>query len=190
MKSAKTRALKKRKAQHKQPVHSQHAAKTHKPASKAPKAKKAHKAPVKKTAAQARTAHARALSPGGVSCCSALAVAASARLSGWPVADEDVLDLYRLTADSHSAAPSILATLDAAYVFGLAGVRPVSFEPVDLDDPAAVILGLDLPEAPHAVTLDPSGAVWSWDALYDLTSEAVVEEAWLVTWPRCAVAFR
>lgn len=62
-------------------------------------------------------------------------------------------------------------------------VRLVRFEPVDLDDPAAVILGLDLPEAPHAVALDPSGAVWSWGALYDLTGEAVIAEAWAVEWP-------
>lgn len=54
------------------------------------------------------------------------------------------------------------------------------------DAPGAIvhglILGLDMPEGRHTVAVDPSGYVWSWGELYELTSEAVVEEAWAVTW--------
>lgn len=180
MKAAKTRALH-RKAAH---AHGAGAA-AKKPAAKAkqaPKATAAKKAPVRRTAAQVKAAHNRAWSPGGVSCCAAEAAAASLRLAGYPVAYADVLALYRRTADSPDAGASILVTLEAALVHGLAGIRPAVFAPVDPDDPAAVILGLDLPEAPHAVTLDPSGAVWSWGGLYDLTDEAVTAEAWAVEW--------
>jgi hypothetical protein len=262
VKAAKTRALRKR-AAHKPPVHPVH---KRKPAAKA---KKAHKAPVHRSAAAVKAAKARGLSPGAVSCCSAIALTASLRLAGWPAGAEDVLDLYRLTADSPDAGASIVATLDAAYLFGLAGVRPLSFTPALLaevggaqdeelheagDDgpgpeggrylpghaaqhnplashppaqtryradgwwnrttwkrerglwhhlavpadsngsPAllanpgtSLILGLDLPEGRHAVAADPAGGVWSWGGLYDLTGEAVTEEAWLVTWPRRAV---
>lgn len=181
MKAAKTRALHK-----KHPVHAHHGgAVAKKPAAKAkkaPKATAAKKAPVRRTAAQVKAAHNRAWSPGGVSCCAAEALAASLRLTGRPVRDEDVLALYWRTAAHADAGASILATMEAASAWGLAGIRPVRFAPVDLDDPAAVILGLDLPEAPHAVALDPSGTVWSWGGLYDLTPEAVIAEAWAVEW--------
>lgn len=181
MKAAKTRALHKRATHGSKRSTSTHAAaKAHK---RAPKVKKT---PVRRTAVQVKAAHARAFSPGGAACCSAEALAASLRLAGWPVADVDVLALHKLTASSPDAAAPLWRTLEAALAYGLAGVRPVSFEPVSLDDPAAVILGLDLPEAPHAVTLDPSGGVWSWGGLYDLGGEAVVEEAWTVTWPRAS----
>jgi hypothetical protein len=62
-----------------------------------------------------------------VACCSHEALAASLRLSGWPVSDADVLALYWHTARDEHAGASILATLEAAGEFGLAGVRPVSF---------------------------------------------------------------
>ncbi|MCW2899007.1 MAG: hypothetical protein JWO67_1272 [Streptosporangiaceae bacterium] len=188
---------------------------------------------------------ARALSLGDVSCCAADALAWSLRLSGWPVDAADVLALYKLTADSPDAGASILATLDAAHVFGLAGVRPVKFESVDLelagqwgqrvidagDDAASgaerlkvsaaldrnladvpyfaasapaedrqprvelagrcgdllrthgLILGVDLP-GPHAVC-QRDGQWWTWGEPYDpcCFPDAVIEEAWAVTWP-------
>ena len=172
------------------------------------------------------TAKKRGLALGeAVACCAAEAVAASARLAGWPVGDADVLALYELTADSPDAGASILATLDAAYVFGLAGVRPVSFRAecgggalggcregrgllveeaqgcidprfddlghhllpqrplVDIHAGQPLILGLDLP-GPHTVLAD-LGYWWSWGELYDPAGwpDAVVEEAWSVTWP-------
>jgi hypothetical protein len=152
-----------------------------------------------------------------VACCSAEALAASLRLTGRPVSDEDVLALYWHTARDEDAGASILATLEAAGEFGLAGVRPVSFGPVSvpsLDVPeqgepllrgsfhlgcpegirdegdlhlgpvhaASVILGLELP-APHAV-LD-TGAEWiSWGEPWPAWAfpDAVVSEAWSVTW--------
>jgi hypothetical protein len=118
----------------------------------------------------------------GVACCSAEALAASLRLAGRAVSDKDVLALYEHTADGPDAGASIWATLEAAGEFGLAGIRPVSFALVDLDDPTAVILGLSLP-APHAVLAQP-GAWWSWGEPYDpaMWPDAVIEEAWTVTW--------
>lgn len=242
MKAAKTRAL-----------HRKHAGtgKHHSSAKHTPTAHRkgatGHKQVARRTVAQVKAAHARALSAGDVSCCSAEALAASLRLAGVAVADADVLALYWHTAESANAGASIAGTLETAYRWGLAGTRPESFVPVDVHeldatacshgtraehaaeldtlqtgqldclddvpvalldchqpfavagfdgyrgdvgrgDPARVlvhslILGLDLPEGPHAVTLDPGGGVWSWGELYELGGEAVIEEAWAVTWP-------
>jgi hypothetical protein len=145
------------------------------------KAATAKKAGATRTALSPKAARARAL--GDCASCCAEAVVTSLRLSGRAVAPEDVLTLYRYTADGLIAGATIQATLEAAAAHGVAGARPVSFAPVALDDPAAVILGLDLPEGPHAVTLGKSGDVWSWGSLYEMTDEAVIEEAWSVIWP-------
>lgn len=179
MKSAATRALNKKHAgtaKHKPTP-------KHKPTAHK-KAATAHKQTARRTALTAKAAHARALSIGDVSCCTADALAASLRLSGWTVTAADVLALYRLTADSPDAGASIVATLDAAYVFGLAGVRPVSFAEVrDLDTPGPLLLGVDLPGR-HTV-LAHEGRWWSWSEPFPLAAfpDAVIEEAWEVTWP-------
>jgi hypothetical protein len=62
-----------------------------------------------------------------VACCAAEALAASLRLSGVPVSDADVMALYWHTADDPEAGASILATLEAAWRFGLGGIRPVHY---------------------------------------------------------------
>ena len=62
-----------------------------------------------------------------VACCAAEALAASLRLSGVPVSDADVLDLYWRTADDPDAGAPILAALEAASEFGIGGIRPASF---------------------------------------------------------------
>lgn len=152
------------------------------------------------------TTHARGLAVAGeVACCTAEALAASLRLAGWPVGYEDVLALHRLTgADDERGAP-ILATLETASAFGLAGVRPQWFAmsrsnttlaaavrmtatdqamAVDLAVmPPNLILGVDLPGA-HAVLATPGGW-WSWGDLWCPCEfpDAVIEEAWVVTWP-------
>ena len=118
-----------------------------------------------------------------VACCAAEALAASLRLSGLSVGDEDVLTLYRHTADGPDAGASIVATLNAAAVYGLAGVRPASFR---YENPItgypALILGVGLP-GPHTVLATPDGW-WSWGELHDPAAfpDAVVEEAWWVAW--------
>lgn len=140
-----------------------------------------------------------------VACCSAQALAASARLAGFRVTDADVLALYWRTASHEDAGATIEETLEAAREFGLAGVRLGSFQPVQLDvaslpllqphpvsfgefddGPArygvhGLIVGLTLPGGPHAVTLGPSGAAWSWGGLYSL-GQLEPEEAWAVRW--------
>jgi hypothetical protein len=172
----------------------------------APKIKAArHSAAVK--AAKTRAANAkkakhhtvRKLALGeGVACCSAEALAASLRLLGAVVTDEDVLALYWRTASDEDAGASILATLDAAARFGLAGCRPV-FEEVmppdclrpillQLQEPdmsarvsrAGLVFGLDVP-GPHAVLATPDGW-WSWGELYEPWTDDI-GEAWEVTWP-------
>jgi hypothetical protein len=47
-----------------------------------------------------------------------------------------------------------------------------------------LILKLDLPEGPHAVTVAPDGAWWSWGEPYDPADfgGAAVTEAWAVSW--------
>lgn len=128
----------------------------------------------------------------GVACCAAEALAASLRLSGRRVSDADVLALYRRTAGDPDTGASIVATLGGAAEFGLRGVRLSSFEPrpcpfVNAGGPpgadgAALILGIDLPGS-HAVLATPDGW-WSWGELYDPACwpDAVIEEAWAVTW--------
>lgn len=154
-----------------------------------------HKAAVKASktrAANAKKAKAhprRQLALGSVvACCSAEALAASLRLAGHAVSDADVLALYWHTARDEHAGASILATLEAAAEFGLAGVRPVSWGQKPLyfsGNPAPMyqlILGLALP-APHAV-LD-TGAEWiTWGERWPAWAfpDAVIEEAWTIRW--------
>lgn len=130
----------------------------------------------------------------GVACCSAEALAASLRLAGWPVTDADVLALYRRTAADLDAGASILATLEAAAEYGLAGWRP-RFEVAEtpaleegfsakITRPGlrSLILGLALP-APHAV-LD-TGSEWiTWGQAWPARAfpDAELEEAWTVEW--------
>jgi hypothetical protein len=77
---------------------------------------------------------------GGVACCSAEALAASLRLAGWPVDDDDVLALYRRTARDDDAGASILATLEAAGEYGLAGVRLIRFDAVEVHKADAYVI--------------------------------------------------
>jgi len=80
--------------------------------------------PARKTAARKKPVKRKWTPDGDVALCSARAVAESLRIAlGRPVSDEDVLTLYWHTADSPDAGASILATLEAASEFGLAGVR-------------------------------------------------------------------
>jgi len=115
-----------------------------------------------------------------IACCAAEALAASLRLSGWPVTQADVAELYFYTARSAVQGADIGDTLDAAARRGLAGARPV-FEP----DEYGVILGVDLP-GPHTV-LDDGTGWWSWGQHWPYGSfpEAVIEEAWSVSWRVC-----
>ena len=191
MKAARTRALNRKHA-----GTAKHSSTAKHTGSASRKGATAHKQVAKRAAATVKAAHLRAWSPGGASCCSAEALAASLRALGRPVAAQDVIALYERTADSPDAGASIVATLDAAWRFGLGGVRPVSYEPFEglivgdvapagalhAGQPRGLLLGLDMPEGRHTVALDPSGDVWSWGGLHELTGEAVIEEAWAVTW--------
>jgi hypothetical protein len=153
-----------------------------------------------------------ALTPGDVACCAAEALAASLRLAGRAVSDEDVMALYWHTADDPDAGATVEATLEAAWRFGLGGVRPARFAEEVLDypplplgqrlrdrlevelgehdhlvgfrplHPASLILGLELP-GPHTVLATPDGW-WSWGQLWCPCEwpDAVIEEAWAVSW--------
>jgi hypothetical protein len=168
----------------------------HHPSKQPAGAKKAPARSVHTKAKHPAHAKARQLSPGDVACCSAEALAASLRLAGRVVGADDVLALYWATAATPDAGAPVLATLDVATEAGFAGVRPRWFAelPLDLLGEAAevgrgiewgsvhaLILGLELPEGPHAVCASPAGW-WSWGGLWEFPG-AVVEEAWVVTWP-------
>lgn len=145
-------------------------------------------------------AKARALAlADGVACCSAEALAASLRLAGARVDDDDVLELHEATACCHDAGASILATLQAASESELAGYRPAPSRmagqdsnlqspipggyasgplrlphgALSLEPPAipgsSLILGLELP-GPHAVTVDDRGRWWSWGRPWDASA--------------------
>lgn len=142
----------------------------------------------------------RKLSPGDVACCSARAVGTLLGLT-----DDEVLALYWLTADGPDDGASIEDTLEAlrlghsslpvrSYTI-TAGLPRQSRErdsnprlqsasewPAPAVLPAsALILGLALPEGPHAVLATGDGW-WSWGELYDPSGfpGAVIEEAWAV----------
>lgn len=136
----------------------------------------------------------------GVACCSAEALAASLRLAGVPVGDDDVMALYERTASGPDAGASIWATLEAAAEFGLTTIAPFGYrrslpsadgpgyrqlyDAVRASQQSSLILGVTLPGGLHALTLDPSGRVWSWGELYDLPElgPGRIDEAWLVDW--------
>lgn len=132
------------------------------------------------------------LSLGDVQCCAAEALAASLRLSGRPVADEDVMALYWHTAGDPDAGASIVATLEAAWRYGLGGVRPRWFglanqrRPEVFPEPpntgASLILGVELP-GPHALLATPDGW-WSWGEPFNPAGwpDMTVEAAWAVNW--------
>lgn len=119
----------------------------------------------------------RQLALDGLAACSALALATSLRLAGGRVSLDDVEQLYWLTATGPDAGASILATLEAAQAFGVAGHRPVA------GGGGPVLLGLQLPAGPHTV-LDDGRFWWSWGARFAPADfpGAVVEETWQVTW--------
>lgn len=120
----------------------------------------------------------------GIACCAAEALAASLRLAGHLVTDEDVLELHRLAGGTPDDGLPIAVTLEAAQEFGLAGARPLTIWNVDSSPVSGLILGVTLPGGPHALTLDDSGAVWSWGELHDpgQLRPGPLEEAWLVDW--------
>jgi hypothetical protein len=150
------------------------------------KAAPGHKAPAahKKPAAKKKPAPRKLALGDAVACCSAEALAASLRLAGGSVSDDDVLALYWLTAGDADAGAPILGTLEAARGYGIGGCFPAGYRPAGaLDFQRSVLLGLALPAGPHAVACD-GARWWSWGEPYDPADfpGAVIEEAWVVTW--------
>jgi hypothetical protein len=124
-----------------------------------------------------------AAATGDLACCAAEAVAASLRLAGWPAGDGDVMALYGMTEDATGAGATMLATLEAAAEYGVAGRKPKSFGLAPRLE-RGVILGLALPDGPHFVC-DDGESWWSWGEAYCPCCEfpdAVIEEAWEVAW--------
>jgi hypothetical protein len=117
-----------------------------------------------------------------VACCAAEALAASLRLAGRAVADEDVLELYWRTAGHEDSGAGLLETIEAAATYGLAGVRLIDARPA-AQLTAGVVLGVDLAER-HALTVDGHG-VWTWGEWRPASCGllAAADEAWELTWP-------
>lgn len=116
-----------------------------------------------------------------VACCAAEALAASLRLTGHPVTDQDVLDLYWRTADHEDAGAGLWETFEAAADYGLAGVRLVDARPAAALG-TGVVLGVDMAER-HAATVDGHG-VWTWGEWRPASCGllAAADEAWEITW--------
>lgn len=116
-----------------------------------------------------------------VACCAAEALAVSLRLTGREVTGRDVLDLYWRTTDDPDSGATIPATLEAAAVYGLGGVRLVDARPVT-HARTGVVLGVDLAER-HAVTVDGHG-VWSWGTWRPVPGGLfeAADEAWELIW--------
>jgi hypothetical protein len=168
--------------------HRHHTAKHHPVHHRKHATKHAHHVHAKATHAGHAKARGLALSPGDVACCTAEALAAALCLQGVSVSDEDVLALYWHTASDPDAGASILATLVAAWRFGLGGIRPAWYMEAATGElltasTAPLILGLQLPEGPHTV-LAEDGRWWSWGEPWCPCDfpDAVVEEAWAVEW--------
>ena len=134
-----------------------------------------------KSAATRKSNKARGLSMGDVSCCAAQALAASLRLAGAEVGDEDILALYWHTARTPGQGASIADTLAAAQEFGLAGVLPASFTPVDVLH-GFCILGVELPGSHAVLDLGEHWATWNQFWPVSEFRDALIEEAWEVTW--------
>lgn len=117
-----------------------------------------------------------------VACCGAEAVAMSLRLAGHPVTERDMLDLYWLTAQDADTGAGLWDTVEAAGLYGLAGVRPLDIRRATHAD-TGVILELELTER-HAVTVDGDG-VWSWGLWRPAPPRllAAADQAWVITWP-------
>lgn len=112
-----------------------------------------------------------------VACCAAQALAESLRLSGGRANADDVLALYWLTAMTAEAGASILATLEAAQVHGLAGAHPIFRPSLPCD---GAIAGVTIPAGPHTVLLDGSG-FWTWGERHRGVLPEI-EEAWVISW--------
>lgn len=116
-----------------------------------------------------------------VSCCAIEALAASLRLTGQPVADADILDLYWRITDDPDAGATLETAIGAAAEFGLGGARLVGAHPAStLVD--GVVFGVDLAER-HALTVDRHG-VWSWGEWRPASCGllAAADEAWTLDW--------
>ena len=150
-------------------------------------AKKAKKAKTKVTAKAKPATHAKAkaLAVGDAfAVCTIEALAASLRLQGLPVDDADVLALFRVAGGDDDRGMPVRAALEAAGEHGLAGIRLARFEPADLEveSDSTLILGVELP-GQHTVLATADGW-WSWGWLWDPSEfrDAVIDEAWAVTW--------
>lgn len=117
-----------------------------------------------------------------VAACAVEALAASLRMTGRPVADTDVLDLYWHVTEDPDAGMTIEAAIEAAARRGLAGVILLDAAPT-VKIGHGTVLGVDLAQR-HALTVDGHG-VWSWGDWYPASCGLLTsaDEAWEITWP-------
>jgi hypothetical protein len=139
----------------------------------------------------------RKLSIADVACCSAEAVAASARLAGFRITDDDVLTLYCRTAAGPDDGATIPETIRAAALYG---IGPARVADAVLSEPlSGCIAGYDLTVAqadqsqwrlenapewgPHAAVIAGDGLVtWGRYVLCDEEFLLSAAEAWQLTW--------
>lgn len=112
--------------------------------------------------------------------CAVQALAESLHIAGKEVDRDDVLALFHM-AGSPEDGLSILETLVAAQMFGMAGAYPIFRPARKLTD--GVLVGITIPEGPHTVTMSGTGyRTWGeWRPVLP-GFEYDVEEAWEVSW--------
>jgi hypothetical protein len=139
-------------------------------------------APAKKTATTKKTAaKTTTWSPYfTVACCQAAALADLLRLSGGACSDEDMLGLYFGVTPDPDAGASILAALEAASAFGLAGARPV-FAPAAFNPARTQVVGMHLAE--HHALVRHGGEWLTWGKRWPCSAfTGPIDEAWEVQW--------
>lgn len=126
-----------------------------------------HPLPPKKTVKAKKTRKPRALASGELPC-----VAEALRALGPWLGDEELLAVCPDDPDG----TLIGAVLEGAAELGLLA----SFGPAEPGDTPGLILGLALPEGPHAAVCAGNGLMVSWGRLMPVYG--VIEEAWWLEW--------
>lgn len=113
--------------------------------------------------------------------CALEAVAASARMAGYLVADSDVLEAYWRVTDDPDSGMTIEAALETAARSGLGGACLLDARPARrLGD--GVVFGVEL-EQRHAMAFDGHG-VWTWGRWQPASCALLdgIDEAWELMW--------
>lgn len=118
--------------------------------------------------------------------CTAQALVASLRLSGWPAGEDDALEFYFRLTDDPERGIHVEEALGEAMINGIAGVKPIEWSRSLFTNPGCVsVLSLPTGER-HCVTSVRRG-ILSWNKFYPAnlwTPDCVTEDIFAIRWPR------